>query len=141
MVVDIEASARRKADGNKPAPISPLALEIVQRMGRLFEVEGSINGRSSPDRFVARQECSTPLVDELEALMLKHRRGLSRHDDLARAMDYMLKRWQVFTRFLDDGRVCLTNNATEHALRSIALGRGLAVCWLRLRWVTGCVHV
>ena len=63
------------------------------------------------------------MVDELEALILKHRPGLSRHDDLAKAMDYMLKRWPVFTRFLHDGRVCLTNNAAERALRGIALGR------------------
>ena len=123
VLADIEASARRKADGKKPEPISPLALEIVQRMDRLFEVERAFNGRSSQDRLIARQERSAPLVDELEALMLKHRPGLSRHDDLARAMDYMLKRWPVFTRFLDDGRVCLTNNAAERALRGIALGR------------------
>lgn len=123
VLADIEASARRKAGGNKPAPISPLALEIVQRMDRLFEVERSINGRSSPDRLVARQECRAPLVDKLEALMLKHRPGLSRHDDPAKAMDYMLKRWTVFTRSLDDGRMCLTNNAAERALRGIALGR------------------
>ena len=123
VLADIEASARRKADGKKPEPISPLALEIVQRMDRLLEVERAFNGRSSQDRLIARQERSAPLVDELEALMLKHRPGLSRHDDLARAMDYMLKRWPVFTRFLDDGRVCLTNNAAERALRGIALGR------------------
>jgi uncharacterized protein YbjT (DUF2867 family) len=35
----------------------------------------------------------------------------------------MLKRWPAFTRFLDDGRVCLSNNAAERALRGIALGR------------------
>ena len=38
-------------------------------------------------------------------------------------MDYMLKRWDAFTRFLDDGRICLTNNAAERALRGIAIGR------------------
>jgi hypothetical protein len=38
-------------------------------------------------------------------------------------MDYMLKRWPAFTRFLDDGRICLSNNAAERALRGIALGR------------------
>ena len=48
---------------------------------------------------------------------------LSRHTDLAKAMDYMLKRWDAFTRFLGDGRICLTNNAAERALRGIALGR------------------
>ena len=39
------------------------------------------------------------------------------------AMDYMLKRWALFTRFLEDGRICLTNNAAERALRGLALGR------------------
>jgi transposase len=38
-------------------------------------------------------------------------------------MDYMLKRWTAFKRFLDDGRICLSNNAAERALRGIALGR------------------
>ena len=123
VLADLEASARRKADGKKPAPISPLAREIVQRMDRLCEVERAINGHSSQDRLAARQERSTSMVDELQALMLTHRPGLSRHDDLAKAMDYMLKRWPVFARFLGDGRVCLTNNAAERALRGIALGR------------------
>ena len=40
-----------------------------------------------------------------------------------KAIDYMLKRWTSFSRFLDDGRICLTNNAAERALRAIALGR------------------
>jgi transposase len=38
-------------------------------------------------------------------------------------MDYILKRWPAFTLFLTDGRVCLSNNAAERALRGIALGR------------------
>jgi transposase len=38
-------------------------------------------------------------------------------------MDYMLKRWAAFTRFLSDGRICLTNNAAERALRGVAIGR------------------
>jgi hypothetical protein len=38
-------------------------------------------------------------------------------------MDYMLKRWRAFTRFLDDGRICLSNNTAERALRGVALGR------------------
>jgi hypothetical protein len=55
--------------------------------------------------------------------MRQHRSGLSRHNDVARAMDYMLKRWAAFARFLEDGRICMTNNAAERALRGIALGR------------------
>ena len=48
---------------------------------------------------------------------------LSRGHDLAKAIQYMLKRWSTFTLFLNDGRVCLTNNAAERGLRGIALGR------------------
>jgi hypothetical protein len=55
--------------------------------------------------------------------MRAERARLSRHADTAKAMDYMLKRWPAFARFLDDGRICLTNNAAERALRGIALGR------------------
>ena len=55
--------------------------------------------------------------------MRVERAKLSRHAEVARAMDYMLKRWAAFARFLDDGRVCLTNNAAERELRGIALGR------------------
>jgi transposase len=51
------------------------------------------------------------------------RSRMSRHADIAKAIDYMLKRWDAFTRFLDDGRICLTNNAAERALRGVALGR------------------
>ena len=120
---DIEASARRKAESKSPAPISPLALEVVQRIDALFEIERGINGKSVEERRAVRQELSRPLVDELEARMRAERPKLSRGNDLAKAMDYMLKRWPAFTRFLDDGRVCMSNNAAERGLRGIALGR------------------
>ena len=55
--------------------------------------------------------------------MRAERGKLSRHAEVAKAMDYMLKRWAAFTRFLDDGRICLTNNAAERELRGVALGR------------------
>ncbi len=122
-LADIEASVRRRAEGKAPAPISPLALEIVQRMDRLFEIERGINGRHAEERRAVRQELSKPLVDDLEAWMRNERPKLPRGSDVAKAMDYMLKRWVAFTRFLDDGRICQTNNAAERALRGIALGR------------------
>jgi transposase len=122
-LADIEASARRKAEGKVPAPISPLALEAVRRIDRLFEIERAIKGQTAEERRAVRQELSAPLVAELEAWMREERPKLSRGSDVAKAMDYMLKRWPAFTRFLDDGRVCLSNNAAERGLRGIALGR------------------
>ena len=100
-----------------------MALEVVQRIDALFEIERGINGKSIEERRAVRQELSRPLVDELEARMRAERPKLSRGSDLAKAMDYMLKRWTAFTRFLDDGRICLSNNAAERGLRGIALGR------------------
>ena len=123
VLADIEANARRKAEGKTAGVISPLALEAVRRFDKLFEIERSINGDSSERRLIVRQELSAPVIADLEAWMREHRPKLSRGNDLARAMDYILKRWAAFTLFLADGRVCLTNNAAERALRGIALGR------------------
>ena len=55
--------------------------------------------------------------------MRSERARLSRHSEVAKAMDYMLKRWSAFARFLGDGRICLTNNCAERNLRGVALGR------------------
>jgi hypothetical protein len=122
-MADVTENARRKAQGKTPAAISPLALEAVRRIDVLFEIERSINGQSAEQRRVVRQELSAPLVAALESWMREQRAKLSRSNDVAKAMEYMLKRWPAFTRFLDDGRICLSNNAAERALRGIALGR------------------
>ena len=123
VLADIEAAARAKAKREKPAMVSPLALEAVRRIDALFEIERAINGKSPEKRLAVRQEHSAPLVADLHAWMREHRAGLSRKNEIAKAMDYMLKRWAAFARFLTDGRICLTNNAAERALRGIALGR------------------
>jgi hypothetical protein len=97
--------------------------QAVRRIDAIFDAERAINGLLIEQRLAVRQTHIAPLVTELEAWMRGHRGKLSRHADLAKAMDYMLKRWPAFTRFLEDGRICLTNNAAERALRGIALGR------------------
>ena len=123
VLADIAANARRKAEGKAAGMISPLALESVRRIDALFAIERAINGDSPEQRRAVRQELSAPLISDLKAWLHEHRPKLSRANDLAKAMDYILKRWAAFTLFLDDGRVCLTNNAAERALRGIALGR------------------
>ena len=123
VLADIEAAARDRAKGEKPAIVSPLALEAVRRIDALFDIERAINGKSPEERLAVRREHSAPLVADLHAWMREHRAGLSGKNDIAKAMDYMLKRWAAFARFLEDGRICLTNNAAERALRGIALGR------------------
>src|ERR1700735_144411 len=70
-----------------------------------------------------RQKRSVVLVTALEDWMRAERAKLSRHAEVAKAIDYMLTRWPAFTGFLDDGRICLSNNSAERALRGLALGR------------------
>ena len=116
------ADVTAKASG-KLAVIAPLAFAAVQRIDAIFDIEREINGRSVEERLAVRRARVAPLVSELETWMRTERAKLSRHSDVAKAMNYMLTRWDTFTRFLDDGRICLTNNAAERALRGIALGR------------------
>jgi transposase len=89
----------------------------------LFEIERSINGKTPEQRLAVRRERSRPLIAELEIWMRQQRALLSTKNDTAKAINYLLNRWTAFTRFLDDGRVCLSNNAAERALRGIAIGR------------------
>jgi transposase len=122
-MADIEENARRKAAGKKEIPLSPIAIEIVRRIDALFEIERSINGKRPEERLVVRRALSRPLVDDLHVYMRAQAARLSRGHDLVKAINYILKRWPAFTLFLEDGRVCLSNNAAERGLRGIALGR------------------
>ena len=117
------AHGRRKLFDLAHLAKAPLAAEAVQRIDAIFDAERAINGLSIEQRLAVRQTHVAPLVAELESWMRTARARMSRHAEVGRAMDYMLKRWNTFSRFLDDGRICLTNNAAERALRGVALGR------------------
>jgi transposase len=122
-MADIEENARRKASGKKEIPLSPIAIQVVRRIDALFAIERGINGKSTAERLAVRQAESRPLVEALHAYLSAEVAKLSRGHDLAKAIQYMLKRWPAFTLFLDDGRVCMSNNAAERSLRGVALGR------------------
>ena len=116
----ITANKRR---GERAPPISPLGLDAVTRIDALFDIERTTNGVVADRRLVTRRELSARLVAAPEGWMCTERAGLSRHAAAAKAMDYMLKRWDDFARFLDDSQICFTDTVAERALRGIALGR------------------
>jgi transposase len=121
-LADIKENARQK----KPAhDISPVALEAVKKIDAIFDIERQINGLDIASRLDARHRLVRPLVEELHDWMRAEQGTMSKHNPVAKAIVYMFKkdRWDAFTVFLEDGRVCLTNNAAERALRGIALGR------------------
>ena len=139
-MADIDENARRKAAGKKEIPLSPIAIEIVRRIDALFAIERSINGKSAEERLSTRHTLSRPLVDDLHAYMSAQLARLARGHDLVKAINYILKRWPAFTLFLEDGRVCLSNNAAERGLRGIAMRESLcapssSICkhWKRVR--------
>lgn len=117
------AHFRRKVFELAEVARAPLAAEAVRRVDRVFQAEREVNGSPDPTA------CSTAKLSWPRSSLtsmpgwLETRGRLSRHNDLAKALDYALKRWEAFTRFLHDGRICLTNNAAERALRGIALSR------------------
>jgi transposase len=123
VMADIEENARRKAVGKKDIVLSPIAIEVVRRIDSLFEIERTINGKTAAERLEVRQRLSRSLVEDLHVYMQEQVGKLARGHDLAKAFNYVLKRWPSFTLFLEDGRVCLSNNAAERGLRGIALGR------------------
>jgi len=122
-LADIETAAVKRSKGKTDVVLSPVCLEAVRRIDAIFAIEREINGKTIDERLAARREHVAPLVADLEAWMRSVREQMSKHVEAAKAIDYMLKRWEGFTRFLDDGRLCLSNNAAERALRHIACGR------------------
>jgi transposase len=117
------AHARRKFFDLARISKSPIAIEAIERIDVLFAIEREINGKPAPERLRVRNECSRPLVIQLEAWLRARRRKLSGRSEIAKAIQYSLNCWTALTRFLDDGRLCMSNNAAERGVRPIAIGR------------------
>jgi len=117
------AHARRKFFDLARLNKAPIAIEAVERINALFAIERDINGMPPQERVRVRDEISRPLLAALQAWLRERRAKLSGKSETGKAIDYLLKRRTVFTRFLDDGRVCMSNNAAERELRAVAMGR------------------
>jgi transposase len=117
------AHARRKFFDLAQINKAPIAIEAVERIDVLFAVEREINGMAPQERVRVRNERSRSLVIELERWLREQRARVSKNSETGKAIDYSLKRWSALTRFLDDGRLCMSNNAAERELRAIAVGR------------------
>src|SRR5688500_16814202 len=94
--------------------MAPIAAEAVQRIDEIFAIEREINGRRPDERRCIRQARSRPLVD-LGWWLRAQQDRVSAKSETGKAIGYMLKRWPSFTRHLEDGRICLSNNAAERA--------------------------
>lgn len=117
------AHGRRKFFELSDLQKAPVAIEAVRRIDELFSIERDINGRPPTNgwRFGANGRSHSPATSN--AGCARNDASSRRKAPVAKAIDYSLKRWPAFTRFLDDGRVCMSNNAAERPVRGIAVGR------------------
>lgn len=117
------AHARRKFFDLARLTKAPIAVEAVSRIDALFAIERDINGAPPDERKRVRLERSRPLVESLETWLREQYAKLSANSQVGKAIAYSLNCWPALIRFLDDGRLCPSNNAAERALRGIAVGR------------------
>jgi len=101
----------------------PLAEQALRRIAALYAIETQIRGRPPEVRRQARQARAGPLLDELHAWLTQTLERVSARSNLAKAIGYVLVRWTALTRYRDDGRIEIDNNAAERALRGVGLGR------------------
>ena len=117
------AHVRRKIYDVHVATGSDAANELLGRMAALFAIEADIRGRTADERVIARRERSVPLLGELKVVMeLAFARG-SKKSALGQAIRYALTRWPALIQYTADGRLGMTNNAAERAIRPVAIGR------------------
>ena len=117
------AHARRAFYDIHQANKSPIAAEALERIGKLYEIETDIRGSPPPTRAEIRKARAEPLLEELRTWLKYTLSRLSKKSELAKAIGYVLTRWAALTRYVEDGRIEIDNNAAERALRAVALGR------------------
>ncbi len=115
--------ARRKFYDDHHKTASPIALEALQRIGTMFAIESQIQGKPPDRRAAIRLEHAQPLLDQLKAFLDAALMRISGKSNLAQAIRYTLSRWQALSRYVTDGRLEMSNNAAERAMRVPVLGR------------------
>ena len=117
------AHARRKIYDVHVETKSPAAAQALEMIARLFAIEAECKGRPPVERVAARRARATPILVELRAFLNATMAKISGKSSLAGAIRYALSRWIALTRYIDDGRLEMSNNAAERAIRPLALGR------------------
>ncbi len=117
------AHVRRKFYDIHIATNAPIAGEALQRIGQLFDIEHAAMGRPAQERRRIRQIRARPVIHDLAAFFDAALTRISGRSELAGAIRYARSRWSALTLYLDDGRLEISNNAAERAIRPLALGR------------------
>ena len=117
------AHVRRKLFDEFESTGSAIAREGIERIGALFEIERAIRGASPDQRRATRQAGSAPKLAALARWFDDKLDRIPGRGDLAKAIRYARSRWSALTEYVGDGRLEISNNAAENAIRPIAVGR------------------
>lgn len=117
------AHARRGFYDLHQATGSPLAAEALERIGQLYRIEAQIRGRPPDERVAVRRAQAGPILEAFRPWLRQTLSRASKKSALAQAIGYVLTRWSALTRYVENGRIEIDNNAAERALRAVALGR------------------
>jgi len=117
------AHARRKFFDLHAARASPTTAEALARIGELYAIEDEIRGKPPDQRREVRQARAGPALDALHVWLHEQLSKIAKKSEFALAIRYSLSRWTALTRYRDDGRIEIDNNAAERSLRAVALGR------------------
>src|SRR5580693_1345862 len=114
------AHARRKIYDIHVETKSPAAAQALEMIARLFAIEADIKGKPPAERLAARRAKATPILSELRAFLDATMEKISGKSSLAGAFRYAASRWTALTRYVGDGRLEMSNNAAERAMRPLA---------------------
>jgi len=117
------AHARRGFSDEAKSSGSPIARVTIEKIGALFDIERLIVGAPPEHRRNVRQRLAKPRLDELATWFDAQLQRIPGKSDLAGAIRYARSRWPALTAYVDHGRLELSNNAAENAIRPVALGR------------------
>jgi transposase len=104
---------------------SPIAGEVLRRIAELYRIEDEIRGQPPDARQAVRHDRSRPRVEALKVCLEEQLARVSGKMPVAKAIRYMLRHWTGLCVFLTDGRLEISNNAAERAIRPLATVRSL----------------
>jgi hypothetical protein len=116
------AHVRRKfvdAEATEPT----LAKEAIDRIRALFKVEDAARDLPPEDRVRLRRQHAAPRLEALGAWLQVTATQVLPKGPMGQAITYAQNQWGALTRYLEDGRLAMTNNAAERALKPFAIGR------------------
>lgn len=117
------AHGRRKFEPLLVAGKKTPARWILVEIQKLYDIEDRARGMSNEERQALRQIESRPIVERIHQWMLDRDAQERPRSALRKGVNYFLKRWNAFTRFLENGAIPMDNNRTEAAIKGPVMGK------------------